>query len=1082
MGTGVLTLNGTDVTSKTDLESFEAEFQANRLNGVMDAVLKSVAVKEQDEVILTDGGVRIFGGKVAIPTPRLEGGTVWTKVKAVSFDVLLDHRVIETGARTGSRYDDDDAKWIVGFHAELLSTSFVSRLRTDVLPDIDYSGMTLRQALEHLATYTTGAAYWVDENKHLHWTDPQSAQLVENTGWDGGASTNWSLDGSASITADAGPGGTGDYALVTTGNGSGMHETTQTAATVVGNRRYLFQVDLWSSVASKAQVRLDWQNSSSVSQRVDTLTNSGATSTWNRYKAVYSAPAAAVKVVIRLGGVNNFTGTVRHDNPTIVGEDAAFGIDTSPNGSTTRAPERWRETREAVVPINRVLVIGQGISGWREHAASISYFGGKRFEGVIKDDRVTTTDGIDSRAAFVFRKYAFPGISGSYVTRVAGLKAGTWQLIRVVSADGILSVLSIVYLTTVKTRFTGASQMEYEVTYGEPEDDAGGAMASIESSFAGIVPVPGGPPANEEPPGQDTTAPATPTGLALSTGTTQQPDGALAPYLLASWNANADTDLDAYELAIDRAILGPVTFSASASGSGGSLPAGTYAVNITGNGAVAGESQAAATPQSVVVSAGQRLYVNITAKTGMASYRAYASILAGGEEQPKLTGQTAITTTGSNVEITAAGSGAYPPTSSTAVAFINPTTSRLLGLSYYTENVIGNAYYAARLRAIDVSGNESGWTAVQTVTAGKDTAAPDVPEGLSAIGGFRMAGLAWQRNSEPDLLRYQVRYTTDDPTSVDAAWTMMTVAGTSIVIGDLAPNIVHYFQARAIDRSGNTPTSEQDSTAVNADANTGAGWSNTGADTSGGFSTTLAAAASAGATNIKVTSVTNLAVGMKLRVGTTPERVTVVTVGTAGGGGTGVDITPALVAAKGNGEAVVQIVSLLVSALPDLIGAADFVAFSIIARTIDADHITADDIKAGTLTVGGTPNTPDYLLVYNNSGQEIGRWDAFGLLIKDPANPSRQMRFLNGTLSFSSDSGLSWITAIDGQGITADAIKLGAIPGGHNAIPNPGFELAAFGQGQEKVWTSSTDWGTTIGTDVNLDKSTGDLKMSSVAY
>jgi hypothetical protein len=72
-------------------------------------------------------------------------------------------------------------------------------------------------------------------------------------------------------------------------------------------------------------------------------------------------------------------------------------------------------------------------------------------------------------------------------------------------------------------------------------------------------------------------------------------------------------------------------------------------------------------------------------------------------------------------------------------------------------------------------------------------------------------------------------------------------------------------------------------------------------------STTLAAAANVGDTNIKVSSVTNMVVGRTLTIdagSAQPETVTVTSVGTAGATGTGVGITPALVFAHATGASV----------------------------------------------------------------------------------------------------------------------------------------------------------------------------------
>ena len=70
--------------------------------------------------------------------------------------------------------------------------------------------------------------------------------------------------------------------------------------------------------------------------------------------------------------------------------------------------------------------------------------------------------------------------------------------------------------------------------------------------------------------------------------------------------------------------------------------------------------------------------------------------------------------------------------------------------------------------------------------------------------------------------------------------------------------------------------------------------------------TTLAAAASAGATNIKVSSVTGMVAGNTLTVdtGANAETVTITAVGTSGAGGTGVTITPALAFAHAQGAFV----------------------------------------------------------------------------------------------------------------------------------------------------------------------------------
>lgn len=74
--------------------------------------------------------------------------------------------------------------------------------------------------------------------------------------------------------------------------------------------------------------------------------------------------------------------------------------------------------------------------------------------------------------------------------------------------------------------------------------------------------------------------------------------------------------------------------------------------------------------------------------------------------------------------------------------------------------------------------------------------------------------------------------------------------------------------------------------------------------------TTAAATAAAAATNVKFTAVTNFAVGDLVTFGTTTKQYRLTSVGTAGAGGTGCNVSPALAAAVTSGDAITE-VSLL---------------------------------------------------------------------------------------------------------------------------------------------------------------------------
>jgi hypothetical protein len=298
---------------------------------------------------------------------------------------------------------------------------------------------------------------------------------------------------------------------------------------------------------------------------------------------------------------------------------------------------------------------------------------------------------------------------------------------------------------------------------------------------------------------------------------------------------------------------------------------------------------------------------------------------------------------------------------------------------------------------------------------GPDTDAPAIPTNVTTAGGYRLFGAVWDRNTEPDLAKYQIRYAPEDATPGDpdtALWTVLTVDTTSIVVTDLdagtpsAPTAeIYYVQVRAIDTHDNVRTSATDATAVDYTTNPEAGWSNDGTD-----------------------------------------------------------------------EAYETVSPSLVS------GSADVAYGTVIAQHIAAAGITAAKITSGTLSVGGQPNMPDYLLIFDSSGDEIGRWDQDGLLIKDPDVPDSRIRFVNGILAFSSDGGATYSTAISADGILANAIQSGVLPGGHNAVPNASLELKDFAATLSKIWTSAADWQSHLAGDINFDDSGVSAAMTTDTF
>lgn len=164
--------------------------------------------------------------------------------------------------------------------------------------------------------------------------------------------------------------------------------------------------------------------------------------------------------------------------------------------------------------------------------------------------------------------------------------------------------------------------------------------------------------------------------------------------------------------------------------------------------------------------------------------------------------------------------------------------------------------------------------------------------------------------------------------------------------------------------------------------------------------------------------------------------------------------------------------------------AGQLAAGSVTAVNIAASGISANSLLGGALVIQHTNDDSqvDYITVLNDDGVEIARLSNNGLALTDPNNSLLRLRLKDGVLEFSEDGGTQWTTAISALGISADAITLGTAPGGHNAVPNASMELAAFQTPLSKVWTVAADWGTTIGTDVNVTKSGDALVLTTYTF
>lgn len=131
-------------------------------------------------------------------------------------------------------------------------------------------------------------------------------------------------------------------------------------------------------------------------------------------------------------------------------------------------------------------------------------------------------------------------------------------------------------------------------------------------------------------------------------------------------------------------------------------------------------------------------------------------------------------------------------------------------LSYQLSNnfmlvqIVPAISYAARLRAVDKSGNASEYSAVETTTGAPNTERPAMPIGLKISAGIESIWVAWDANTESDLSHYEVYETDANFAPDDGDNPTYIVGGNSFVQSGLDPETTRYYWVRAVNTSGNS--------------------------------------------------------------------------------------------------------------------------------------------------------------------------------------------------------------------------------------------------------------------------------------
>lgn len=126
-------------------------------------------------------------------------------------------------------------------------------------------------------------------------------------------------------------------------------------------------------------------------------------------------------------------------------------------------------------------------------------------------------------------------------------------------------------------------------------------------------------------------------------------------------------------------------------------------------------------------------------------------------------------------------------------------------LSGQIEGVKGATQYWGRARSVDVVGNYSAFTAVETHTTVADTAPPPTPNPPTVTAGFRGFAASWVGGDAADLSYYEVRWAqaASPPDGDDGAWTYMQTKATTVFVGNLDAGLLYWVEVRGVDISGN---------------------------------------------------------------------------------------------------------------------------------------------------------------------------------------------------------------------------------------------------------------------------------------
>jgi hypothetical protein len=248
------------------------------------------------------------------------------------------------------------------------SYRFSPVLETGVVLTSPFGGKTLKQALKTISD-KTGAIFWVDAGKNLHYANKKAQELVENPRFDS-SSTKWTLGTNHTIEPSRGPFGFGNALIASTA--SSTNETKSDPIDVTANSVYMARVRGWAD----ANFASDWDCELRYYSDEAGLTQVGGShklhrtvsfdgpdeQRWCKTWVIAAAHHTAVTARLIAKRKNGASGACGWTDFSLIEITGSYGFSDRPSESEYAIPLRGFETpkapREASGIANRLLVYG----------------------------------------------------------------------------------------------------------------------------------------------------------------------------------------------------------------------------------------------------------------------------------------------------------------------------------------------------------------------------------------------------------------------------------------------------------------------------------------------------------------------------------------------------------------------------------------------------------------------------------------------------------------------------------------------------------------------------------------------------